>query len=70
MTLQFPTLAEQALAEFHAATKTVSLAKIAQRMGADVAHKWPAITTYTFDDDTSLVVTGRGKAHRVEAQLP
>lgn len=69
MPLTFPTQAEQVLAEFKTAAKTVSLATIAKRRGADVMRDWQQ-TVYTFDDDTSLVVTGRGKAHRVEVRLP
>lgn len=69
MSLTFPTLAEQAVAEFEAATKTVALATIARRMGADVkrtAHGWE----YTFDDDTSITVSGVGRAHKYETHLP
>lgn len=68
--LTFPTQAEQALEEFESATKTVSLAKIAKRRGADKETEWPGLTRYVFDDDTSLEVTGRGRAHRVEVRLP
>lgn len=68
--LQFPTLAERTLTAFRTATKTVSLAKLARKAGAQVTRQWPSIVTYTFDDDTSLVVTGRGRQHRVEAHLP
>jgi isochorismate hydrolase len=67
--LTFPTLAEQAVAEFRAATHTVSLATIAARMGADVEDEYP-IRRYIFDDDTSREVTGRGRAHKVETFYP
>ncbi len=70
MTLTFPTQAEQALAEFRSATKTVSLSTIAKRRGADREHEWPNTIIWTFDDDTSLVVTGRGQAHKVEVMEP
>lgn len=70
MPLQFPTMAEQALVEFRNATSTVSLAVLARRFGADVERQWPAVTIYTFDDDTALIVTGRGKSHKVVAELP
>ncbi len=69
MPLTFPTQAEQCLAEFRASTKTVSLATIAKRRGADVVQHWDH-KEYIFDDDTSLKVTGRGKAHKVETHLP
>lgn len=68
MTLKFPTQAEQALATFRSATKTISLAKIAHDLGAEVTPG--TITTYTFDDDTSITVSGRGKSHRVETHFP
>lgn len=69
MTLTFPTMAEKALREFRHAKKTVSLAIVAKRMGAD-AEKQGNRTVYTFDDDTKLVVSGRGPSHRVETELP
>ena len=69
MTLTFPTMAEKALHEFRHATKTVSVAVIAKRMLAD-AEKAGGVTVYTFDDDTRLVVTGRGPSHKVETELP
>jgi hypothetical protein len=76
MTLTFPTIAEQVLAEFNSSTKTVSIATLARKRGAHVnkthsywmANKWMII--YTFDDDTSLITRGRGKSYRVETQLP
>ena len=67
--MEFPTLAEKALAEFRNATRTVSLATIAKRYGADVERGWQE-TIYWFDDDTSLVVRGRGRAHQVEVRWP
>ena len=67
--LTFPTQAEQALAEFQSSRKTISLATIAKKRGAFVEKTWGE-TTYVFDDDTSLVVTGRGANHKVEARLP
>lgn len=70
MPLTFPTMAEKALAEFRAAARTVSLATIAKQHGADVERSWPCEIVYTFDDDTSLRVTGRGRAHKVEVLLP
>jgi len=71
MTLQFPTMAEQALAEFNASTKTVSIATIAKRMGATVEKDhWTGKRHYHFDDDTTLVASGAGKALKVETFLP
>lgn len=67
--LSFPTMAEQAIAEFESATKTVSLATICKRLGASVEKKYPT-TTYTFDDDTSVTVQGTGANHRYETHLP
>ncbi len=71
MTLQFPTIAERTLHAFQSATKTTSLATLARKAGAEVErYSFPLVTIYTFDDDTSLVVTGRGKSYRAEARLP
>ena len=70
MALQFPTMAEKALAEFNASEKTVALAKIAKRMGADVEKPFAGGMTYTFDDDTSIVVEGRGKSWKARTELP
>lgn len=69
MTLTFPTQAEQAAAEFRNSKRTVSLAKIAKRFGAEKQRQWDR-TVYTFDDDTSIEVFGRGKNHRFEVHLP
>lgn len=70
MTLQFPTMAEKALAEFHNSEKTVALATIAKRMHADVEKPFTGGMTYTFDDDTSIVVEGRGKSWKAHTELP
>ena len=69
MPLTFPTMAEQAVAEFRNATRTASLARIARRRGAEVERKWDH-TLYTFDDDTSIEVRGRGRAYKIETFLP
>lgn len=68
--LTFPTMAEQAYKEFQSATKTIALATIAKRRGAQVERTFEGVTTYWFDDDTSLVVKGRGKNYQVEVMLP
>lgn len=71
MTLQFPTMAEKALAEFTESTKTVSIATIAKRMGATVEKDaWTGKRSYHFDDDTTLVTSGAGRAFKAEAFLP
>lgn len=62
MKLEFPTIAEQ-VATSH------TIAKDAKRRGAEVTRHWDR-TEYTFDDDTTLVVRGRGKSYRVEMLLP
>lgn len=67
--LTFPTQAEQVVQQFEAATKTTSLAKLAKQMGAMVEKQWDR-TIYTFDDDTSIEVKGRGRSHQYETQLP
>lgn len=67
--LTFPTLAEQALTEWRAATRTIALATIARRRGAQRIRNWQS-TEWIFDDDTSLVVTGTGRNHKVVTELP
>ena len=69
MKLTFPTQAEQAYEEFRSATRTISLATVARKRGAQTERLWDR-TIHWFDDDTSLVVTGRGRAHRGEVLLP
>lgn len=68
MSLTFPTQAEQALEEFK--SNSGSLAKIAARRGATIERRWPSEIEYTFDDDTSLVTRGRGRAHQIQVLLP
>lgn len=69
MTLTFPTMAEQALEKFQSSSKTISLSTIAKEMGAETYWHWRYIE-HVFDDDTSLIVKGRGRAHKVEVKLP
>jgi hypothetical protein len=70
MALQFPTQAEQALTAWQARTETTTVAKIARWFGAyDREFEYPE-TRYLFEDDTQLVVTGKGVAHRLETRLP
>jgi hypothetical protein len=71
MSLTFPTIAEQVLFEFNHSTKTVALITLARKRGAEVTRSYmTGNLIYTFDDDTSLIITGRGKNYKVRAQLP
>jgi len=67
--LTFPTEAEQVLTAFRTSPRTVSIATLARKRRAQVEHHWPE-TIYFFDDDSRLVVRGRGRNHQAEAQLP
>jgi len=67
--LTFPTQAEQVVSAFQAATKTVSLSLLAHKAGGERSDRGTTLI-YTFDDDSSLEITGRGKAHRYETFLP
>lgn len=69
MPLTFPTMAEQARDEFRNSKVTMSIPTIAKRMGATVEKDYP-VTRYIFDDDTTLEVTGAGRAHKMETFLP
>lgn len=69
--LEFPTLAEKALAEFNDSKETIALAKIAKRYSADVEKSFSGgVMTYTFDDDTSIITEGRGKSWTARTELP
>ncbi len=70
MPLTFPTIAEQVREEFQQAPRTIALATIARKRSVEITRAWPSTTTYWFDDGTSIEVTGRGKAHRIEVRLP
>ena len=71
--LEFPTVAEQVLRAYEE-KRIRSIAVEARRLRADVARSfWTmtgATTEYTFDDDSVLMVRGRGKSYRAEALLP
>lgn len=67
--LQFPTMAEKTLAEFNAATKTVALQHLARKAGAFVERGFNRLE-YVFDDDSRLVITGRGKSYKATPELP
>ena len=70
MALTFPTIAERVLEEFRSSSKTVSIATLARKRDADKETDFWGTTVYTFDDDTALIVKGRGKAHQVRTELP
>ena len=73
MSLTFPTLAEQALEAWRNAPRTIALSVVAKRHGADAQRldTFDGTTwVYTFDDDTHLVVRGKGKNHKVVSHLP
>jgi hypothetical protein len=67
--LKHPTLAQQAVNQFRNATKTISLAVIAKRLGAEKFQHFTH-TEHVFDDGSSLEVRGRGRSHKVEVLLP
>ena len=73
--LEFPTLAEQAVAMFRESKRTIAFKTIAvDRFGASVEKTTNAEGriewTYVFDDDTSAVCRGHGKAWKVETFYP
>jgi hypothetical protein len=68
--LQHPTIAERVLADWRNRNRTTSLVKLAERQGAERRDIWPSTIEFTFDDDTTLTITGRGRGHRVETGLP
>ena len=73
MPLKFPTMAQACYDAWLAAPRTISLAVIACRHGATCERTTDfdgVLWTYSFDDDTSLSVRGKGKSHKVEVQLP
>lgn len=73
MALMFPTMAEKCLAAWRATPGTISLSVVACRHAAtcERVDDFTGTTwTYMFDDDTSLVVRGKGKYHKVEVCLP
>jgi len=71
MPLQFPTLAEQVITSFEA-KRNIPLVTIATRMGGEreEGEGFPPSIVYVFDDDTRLVIRGRGKNHTYKAELP
>ena len=73
MALTFPTMAEKCLTAWRDYPGTIGLPVIDRRHGADCAKASNfegVVWTYTFDDDTSLVVRGKGKSHKIEMCFP
>lgn len=72
MTLSFPTLAEQAFAQFRHSKRTVSLVPICDGLGGErrVFYSNGKVIEYTFDDDSSLQIRGVGRNHKVQTFLP
>ena len=71
--LTFPTQAEQAVERFRNSKVTISLVTICAEMAAtrQVYYRFGRRhIEYYFDDDSSLVITGQGKNHKVETFLP
>lgn len=72
--MQFPTMAEQAIERFKSSTKTISYSTIAKEMDAfrceDEREFGKRVIVWQFDDESILRITGAGKSHKVEAQLP
>lgn len=73
MPLTFPTMAEKALADWKAQTRTISLTIICERHGGQRETHWGSNGKeifYVFDDDTVLSIRGTGANHKVETLLP
>lgn len=70
MPLTFPTQAEQCVNEWRAIKdRTVSLATMARKRGAEFNQMWDH-KAFTFDDDTTIEIRGTGRNHQVTTQLP
>lgn len=69
MTLQFPTMAEKAVAEWRSRNKTKAFNTVALAHGATRDDENGTVV-WVFDDDTRVVVKGRGKNHSLECELP
>lgn len=71
--LSFPTIAEQAVAEWKACTRTTSFETVAKRHGSEkqIFHDFGGkqIKWY-FDDDSRATARGRGRSYKLEAHLP
>jgi hypothetical protein len=71
MPLTFPTLAEQVIQEFEAPGKAVSLTKLArEKAWAEEVIDFGRHRIFMFEDDTTLHVRGRGRAHKYWSELP
>lgn len=69
MTLQFPTIAERAIADWQSQSVTIPFEKIAKHYGGSKSYDGCNIEWH-FDDDTTARITGRGSNYRLEALLP
>lgn len=56
--------AERVVADFRAATKTISLAVLAKRAGAETDED-DGMIFYLFDDGSRIGTKGRGPSHQV-----
>lgn len=71
--MKFPTMAQIALASWRTEPLAKSLREHARRLGATIHRNecdgdWAL--EYVFDDDSALLVRGRGRHHEVVAALP
>ena len=67
-TLTFPTVAQQC-ATLYESGRAPGIAAAAKRFPHDKEVSWDK-TTYTFEDDTSIEVSGRGPSYKYEVLLP
>ena len=68
MTLKHPTLADVAFERIRAREGPAH--RICGFMGATVERPPGTAIHYTFDDDTTLVVRGRGRSQSFEVMMP
>lgn len=66
--LTFPTQAERAIQAF-CSRQFKSLAVACHKLGGSRETLWDCVE-YTFDDDTTVRIRGRGRTHSFEAILP
>lgn len=66
MKIQFPTMAERAIADWK---RKESFARFAKKRDAFVERTWEG-WEYIFPDDTRVVVRGTGRNHKMRAELP
>lgn len=72
MTLQFPTMAERAIAEWKVLPTTKPFERIARGYGATREDHgfFPHVIEWVFADDTTVTSVGRGSKHKIESHLP